>query len=304
MPIVAAPPVRVPVFSGFDYVTVDEAHHRAYAAQTASKRLLIVDTTDGHVLGQVEVGPMHGVVVDPPTGLVYTGDGTDRTVSEVDPVAMKVIASVNVPGDVDDMAYDAGLHRIYACQDNGSHLFVIDARTMKLIASIAIPSSDLEAPTVDPKTHAIYQNMNDRDAFAIIDPKTLKVTQVVKTPKLAHNHPLLFLQQANVLAVGGKNGAMSTYTPSGKHVADGSVQPDIDQCSTGSVGQVMACAGNGVVTVVGVEGGVPKVLARIDTGHPIHTVGIDESTGDLWVVWSDRTGDFVQRLRWKQSASL
>ena len=66
MPIsVAAPPQRVPVFSGFDYVTIDEARHRAYAAHSASKRLLIVDTSDGKVFGQVDVGPMHGLAVDP-----------------------------------------------------------------------------------------------------------------------------------------------------------------------------------------------------------------------------------------------
>ena len=59
--LVAAPPVRVPVFSGFDYVTVDEARHRAFAAHTRADRLLIVDTLSGAVAGQVDVGPMHGL---------------------------------------------------------------------------------------------------------------------------------------------------------------------------------------------------------------------------------------------------
>src|SRR5580698_7286559 len=59
MPIVvAAPPQRVPVFSGFDYVTVDEARHRVYAAHSASKRLLIVDAATGRVAAQVDVGPI------------------------------------------------------------------------------------------------------------------------------------------------------------------------------------------------------------------------------------------------------
>ncbi len=34
MPIVASPAERVPIFSGFDYVTIDEARHRVYAAHT------------------------------------------------------------------------------------------------------------------------------------------------------------------------------------------------------------------------------------------------------------------------------
>jgi DNA-binding beta-propeller fold protein YncE len=97
MPIaVAAPPQPVPIFSGFDYVTVDETNHRVYAAHSRSEHLLIVDATSGKLLGQVDTGPMHGVKVDPSTGDVFTGNGTDDTVSKVDPVAMKVLASVDV----------------------------------------------------------------------------------------------------------------------------------------------------------------------------------------------------------------
>ena len=98
MPIVvAAPPQPVPIFSGFDYVTVDEAHHRVYAAHSSSKRLLIVDATNGRVLGQVDVGPMHGVVVDAKTGMVFTGNGTDQTISKVDPKTMTVARTIKTP---------------------------------------------------------------------------------------------------------------------------------------------------------------------------------------------------------------
>lgn len=97
MPItVAAPPQRVPVFSGFDYVAVDEQHHRAFAAHTASQRLLIVNTANGRVLTQVNVGPMHGVAVDPASGMVFTGNGTDDTVSKVNPATGQVVANVKV----------------------------------------------------------------------------------------------------------------------------------------------------------------------------------------------------------------
>jgi DNA-binding beta-propeller fold protein YncE len=301
MPLaVSQPAVRVPVFSGFDYVTVDAAHGRVYAAHTASERLLIVDAATGKVQAQIKVGPMHGVAVDSQTGDVFTGNGTDRTVSKVDPVAQKVVASVDVPGDVDAIAFDPELKRIYADQDGGGHVYVIDAKTMKLIATLTMPSDDLESPAVDEQTHMFYQNLADSSSFAIVDPNTLKVVRVVKTPQLVDNHPLAFSGTAKTVAVGGKNGLMSTYTPNGDHVGDGHVQPDIDQCSIGETGAIMACAGKGVISVVALpSGAAPKLLASIDTGHPVHTVGVDEQTGDLWVVWSDERGDFVQRLHWK-----
>jgi DNA-binding beta-propeller fold protein YncE len=246
MPItVAAPPQRVPVIGGFDYVTVDSARHRVYAAHTRSERLLIVDASTGAVTGQVDTGPMHGVKVDPATGTVFTGNGTDQSVSKIDPVAMKVLASVDVPGAIDDIAYDATRKRIYADQDNGEgDVFVIDAATMKLIGTIKMPSDDLEAPSVDPKTGVVYQNLANGGGFAMIDPTSLSVTKVVKTPQLEDNHPLVFSPYANQVIVGGVNGVLSSYTADGTHVGDTTVQPHIDQCSTGSKGEHIVCAGS------------------------------------------------------------
>jgi hypothetical protein len=300
MPIaVAAPPQPVPIFSGFDYVTVDELNHRVYAAHSRSEHLLIVDATSGKVLGQVDTGPMHGVKVDPSTGDVFTGNGTDDTVSKIDPVAMKVLASVDVPGNIDAIAYDPQRRRIYADQDGGGSVYVIDGATMKLIGTITMPADDLESPDVDPKTGILYQNLANGGGFAIVDPATLKVVKVVKTPQLQDNHPLVFSRAANQVIVGGENGVLSAYTPEGTHVGDVQVQPHIDQCN-GSKGDLIVCAGRGIVTVVAVQSGAaPRVVGRIDTGHRgIHTVGIDERTGDIWVVWADAKGDWVQRLKW------
>lgn len=300
MPIaVAAPPQRVAIFSGFDYVTVDETRHRAYAAHTRSDRLLIVDTRSGKVQAQVDVGPMHGVAVDPSTGVVFTGDGTDRAISKVDPSTGKVLGSVAVPGDIDAIAYDPTRRRVYADQDGGGSVYVVDGVTMKQIATIAMPADDLESPAVDPKTGVLYQNLANGGGFAVIDPATLRVTKVIKTPQLQDNHPLTFSPSADQVIVGGANGVLSAYTADGTHVGDVAVQPHIDQCGTGSRGDLVVCAGRGIVTVVAVKtGAAPRVVGRLETGHQgLHTVGIDETTNDIWVVYADPRGDWVQRLK-------
>jgi DNA-binding beta-propeller fold protein YncE len=298
--LVAAPAERVQTFSGFDYVAIDESRHYAYAAHTASKRLLIVDMSNAKIAGQVEVGPMHGLAVDALTGDVFTGNGTDRTLSKVDPRTMKVLASLSVPGDIDAIAYDPGRERIYADQQGGGSVYVIDGATMKLAGSIAMPADDLESPAVDPKTGTLYQNLANGGGFAIVDPGTLKVVKIVQTPQLENNHPLVFAPGANQVLVGGVNGVLSAYTPDGTHIGDAAVQPHIDQCNTGSRGYLAVCAGRGVVSVISLHSGAaPRLLSQFDTGEPgLHTAGIDESTGDIWVVYSNQRGDWVQRLRW------
>ncbi|HMD03546.1 MAG TPA: hypothetical protein VKG44_11335, partial [Candidatus Baltobacteraceae bacterium] len=91
MPLTAAmPPQPVPIVSKFDYVTVDPQRRRVYAAHTGSEALTIVDADSGKVLGQVKVGPLHGVAVNPASGHVYTGNGEAATVSEVDPQTQTV----------------------------------------------------------------------------------------------------------------------------------------------------------------------------------------------------------------------
>ena len=299
MPIVAMPPERVPIFSGFDYVTIDEARHRVYAAHTASRRLLVVDSTSGKVVAQVVVGPMHGSAVDPVSGDVFTGNGTDQTISRVDATTLKVGATANVSGNVDAIAYDPLHRRIYADQDGGGSVYVIDAATMKTIATVTMPSPDLESLAVDPATGFVYQNLPS-GGFAVIDPASLKVVKVVVTPQLEKNHPLVFSRAANQIVAGGTNGVISAYTTSGDHVGDATVQEHVDQCSTGSQGKLIVCAGRGVVTVAALaSGAAPRVVGRLDTGHTgVHTVGIDESSGEIWIVYTDQSGDWVQRLKW------
>src|SRR5947209_360907 len=99
MPLIAAaPPQHVPLVGGFDYVTVDAARRRVYAAHGGNASLMIVDADTGKVIGQVRVGPMAGVAVNAENGHVFTGNGDGRSVSEVDPVTLKEIQSVDLPG--------------------------------------------------------------------------------------------------------------------------------------------------------------------------------------------------------------
>src|SRR5260370_38521140 len=84
----AAPPQSVPIYSGFDYVTVDAQRRRVYAAHGGSRRLLVVDADTGAIVGQVAVGQVRGVAVDPASGHGYVGTG-DNEGSEGDPAALK-----------------------------------------------------------------------------------------------------------------------------------------------------------------------------------------------------------------------
>ncbi len=296
MPIVPiSSPESVPIFSGFDYVTVDAERRRVYAAHTASRALTIVDADSGKVLGQVRVGPVHGIAVDPASGHVFTGNGTDNTISEVDPVSGSVLRSADVSGAVDALAYDAANGHIYADEDDGTHIFVVDAKTMKSVGAVDLPGHKPEYLAVDPETHDVYQNIANLGEYVVVDGTTLKVKKTIATPDVTGNHPLQYDAAHRHVLIGGQNATLVAYDVSGTLLGKTAVQKSIDQCSLDQRSHLIACAGSGMVTVLRDNvRGAPTIVSQTPVERGAHTVGIDEKTGNVWLVWAQPTGDFVQ----------
>ncbi|MHB8433652.1 MAG: YncE family protein [Candidatus Tyrphobacter sp.] len=300
MPIIALPPQRVGPPAGFDYVTVDAVRHRVYAAHGRAQKLLVVDADTGAVLRQVTVGHVAGSAVDPTNGHVYTGNGDDDSLSEVDPVAGRVLRTVKVQGHVDAIAYDPAFHRIYAGEDDGTRVFVIDSRTFKEIAVIPLPGHKPEYLAIDPVTHAVYQNISDANphvsAIAVIDPHRLRVVRTIPTPDLQMDHPLQFDPVHRVLLVAGENNWLDVYSLAGRRLYHMAYPHRVDQCGYDASRGWLACAGD-VITLVAFDGhGPPHILAQ--TGHiqGVHTCGIDPANGTIFAVWSNPRGSFVGRF--------
>jgi hypothetical protein len=291
-----SPPQPVPVYSGFDYVAVDAQRRRVYAAHGGSKTLLVVDADSGKVIGQVPVGPMHGVAVDPVSGHVFTGNGESDSISEVDPSALKVIRSVAVSAPVDAIAYDPAVNRLYAGEDDGTHLFVIDTKTFKLVKTITIPGHKPEYLAVDPRTHEVYQNIANLAEVAVIDPVSLMVKRTFRTPELTNNHPLQYDAGFKQIAVGGTNGVFSAYTTAGVKLGQIAV-PRFDQCTLDPTQHILACGGGGGITRIRLNrGAAPTIIDTTAVDDGVKTTAIDPSNHRVWTVWSkhDGSGDFVQ----------
>jgi DNA-binding beta-propeller fold protein YncE len=295
------PPQTLDSKGGFDYVNVDAVHRRVYAAHGGAGALLVVDADTGNILGEVKVGDMAGNAVNPENGHVFTGDGDSNAVSEVDPVTLKEIHRLPVAGHVDAIMYDAGNGRIYADEDDGTRVFVVDAKTFKLVKTITVPGHKPEYLQIDPKTHEVYQNIASDSEIAVIDPATLSVSRVIKTPELKNNHPLQLDAAHGSLFAAGENNVMSVYSTDGKQLATGSFPGRVDQCDLDREHGVMACFGSGI-TYWSFDGAhAPKLLGQVALNHGVHTGAIDPKTGNIWIVWSDTSGAHVQAYKYADS---
>jgi DNA-binding beta-propeller fold protein YncE len=242
---------------------------------------------------------MAGVAVNAANGHVFTGDGDDKALSEVDPVSMKEVHRVSVDGPVDAIAYDAQLHRIYGDEDDGTRIFVINSRTFKQVATINIPGHKPEYIQIDPKTHEIYQNIATDSEIAVIDAKTLKVTRTIKTPDIKNNHPLQF-NAANRTLIAGGTGVLSVYSLNGTRTGTASLPPHVDQCDLNQQHQLLACAANSSIALYAIpKSGAPVQKSVQRVGTRAHTLAFDAQTGHIWVVWGSPKGDFVQEFQYK-----
>ncbi len=295
MPILPAmPPQTLESKGGFDYVNVDAVNRRVYAAHGGASSLLIVNADTGKVLGEVKVGAMAGNAVNPANGHVFTGDGDDKAISEVDPVAMKEVHRIAVDGPVDALMFDPSNGHIYGDEDDGTRIFVVDAKTFKLIKAINIPGHKPEYLQIDPKTHEVYQNIASDSEIAVIDPVKLDVTRTIKTPELTNNHPLQLDAASNSLFAAGENGKMSVYSTDGKQLATAAYPGRVDQCDYDPQHSMLACFGGGI-TLFSYDGThAPQMLAQLAVSKGMHTGAIDPKTGNIWAVWSDPSGAHVQ----------
>lgn len=297
MPLLpVTPPQLVPRHYGFDYVAVDGARNRVYAAHPSNSSLLVVDAASGKVLKSIHVGVVQGVAVNAHNGHVFTGDGIDQEVSEVDPSTGTVVRDVSVAGNVDALAYDAPLHRIYADEDDGTRVFVIDSLTMKVIGTVALPGHHPEYLAIDPQTHDVYQNIADRNEYVVIDPRTLQVKQTVATGSVRNNHPLQYDPTLQRIITGG-DGNLALFDRHGKQIAFLHTGQKVDQCDLNIVTQQLACAGGGSLSTFAVSPNSITPLARQAISHHAHTTAIDAAADTLWTVWSDTGGEYVQGFR-------
>jgi DNA-binding beta-propeller fold protein YncE len=204
----------------------------------------------------------------------------------------------DVGGEVDAIAYDPGNGRIYADEDDGTRIFVVDAKTMKPVGTVHLPGHKPEYLAVDPQTHEVYQNIADLAEYLVVDPKSLTVVKTVPTPEIQRNHALQYDAAYGHVLVAGQNGMLASYDKSGVLVGKTPIQPRVDQCSLDPASHDIACAGSGMVTVLHDNPmGAPIVLARGAAASEAHTIAIDPRNANVWIVWPEAAGDFVQSFK-------
>ncbi len=121
---------------------LESGRPRMYVNAKAEGQVVVIDTDKDTVIGRFPVatsGVNAAVAIDEPNRRVFVGCRKNPSLVVMDSDTGRIVTSVPIPGDVDDLYYDAGRKRIYVSCGEGAIAVIrqVDADRYKALGTIA-----------------------------------------------------------------------------------------------------------------------------------------------------------------------
>jgi len=160
---------------------IDSAGGVYYAAISAGKKLLAIDSTTFEVSGETPLaGPADLAIFCPKYHTAYVGHDDAPEIWAVDTVARKVVASIAIPEGPEGMVYDEANDRVYAAAKSGDAVIVIDPASNKPVASWpTAPAQKPHGVALDAKGNRLFV-AGGNGKLAALDLKSGKVADSVE----------------------------------------------------------------------------------------------------------------------------
>jgi len=281
--IVRSVPLGSP--DGWDYVVFDPPSHRVYVAH--GDRVSVVNGRDGSIVGTIDglPGGTHGIAIAASAHRGYTDEGRSEQVDAFDLKTLRVTHSLPAQADTDALAYDPKSGHIFAVNGNPGTLTVIDPKTDAVITTIST-GGKLEYLAADGRGH-LFVNGNVQNLLVRVDTQTNAVLD--HWPMGDCQAPVglaLDVKSQRVIST-CRNGVMVILDATDGHVV---ANVPIGRGTDGAAfdpKRRLAFSANGLdgtLTVVREQDPDTWVaVATIKTAETARTLGIDQSTGRLFL---------------------
>ena len=237
-----------------DHLAFDPEHRRLFVAELGNNSVAVVDVDKRRLDHRLEGhDEPQGIAYFPPLNRLYVADGGDGTVRAYDAATFKLISSVKLAGDADNVRIDSIAKRVYVGYGNGA-LAVLDPESLKHIRDIPLKNHP-ESFQVSPNDGRIYVNVPDAKEVAVVDPRAARQIESWPATTWAANYPMAIDEQGqSVLSVFRRPARLARYS-----IVDGSISAEVEVC--GDADDVFVDAKRKRVYVVCGEG-VVDVLDR------------------------------------------
>ena len=119
-------------------------------------------------MASTDGGAAHAVVFVPGHDLGFLTKGGVDFIDAFDPRTLRVIKRIAVAADPDAAVYDPATRRLYVAGGTSQTATLVDVDSLSVSTTISLPGHP-EFAALDAVTGLVYQNLNDRDAMAIVD---------------------------------------------------------------------------------------------------------------------------------------
>jgi hypothetical protein len=269
----------------WDYATFDPTTHLLYVTRQVHTQ--VIDPATGKVVA--DIAPQarsHGVAIatDANRGFISDGEGADIQV--FDPKTNAVLGKIAAADDADGIIYDPGSDRVLVACGDSAKLLVFPPNID--LANGKPDSVDLagkpEFLAADGKGKA-YVNINDKSEIAVVDLKSLTVTNRWPIAPGTNANGLAIDPAKGRLFIGCRNQKMIVMsTDDGKILADLPIGRGNDACCFNpTTSEAFASCGDGTVTMVKETAPNTFEATKITTKPGARTMAVDPATHTLYL---------------------
>ncbi len=158
---------------GYDYVFADVEGRRLYIARTGQQasRMSVYNLDTLEPAGEIATTNSHGAVVDPKSSHGFI---SSKPITMFDSKTMMPIQKIDVQGNPDGMLFDPSEQKVYILSHSSPHVTAINTKDGSVLGTVDIGGMP-EQGVADGKGH-LYIDVEDKDNIAVIDTKSLTVT--------------------------------------------------------------------------------------------------------------------------------
>ena len=280
--------VKIGGDGGFDYVTADSDGRKLYVARSGAAGHIGVFNLDTLAqVGDITEVSAHGAMVDTATG---HGFATSKPVTMFDAKTFAVIKKIDVQGNPDGYLNDPYNHRFYDLSHAAPNITVIDDKDGTILGTIDIGGAPEQAVT-DLKGH-LYVDIEDKDAIAVIDANTMKMTGKYDISThgggcaglaLDAKNGILFAacrDKKNMIILSAADGHIIADLPTGNGVDGATFNP--------ATMEAFATAGDGTLTIIKENSPTSFVVEQtLATPPRAKVLTLDPKTGHLLTITAE-----------------
>jgi DNA-binding beta-propeller fold protein YncE len=160
---------QYPGVGGIDYVFADADARRVYVPR--GNEVLVFDLDTLKPAGSIANTRARGVAVDPKS---HRGFSSSSPVAMWDTQTLAVVKTIEVQGRPDGILFEPATERVFVFSHTAPNATVLDGRDGSVVGTIDLGGAPEQAAS-DGNGH-LYVDLEDKDAVAVVDVKSLQVT--------------------------------------------------------------------------------------------------------------------------------